>query len=868
MLEFLRFSGKESIVIDPLIKEVKNSFTYEFWVKPLTEHKNSIQTFIKNSGMTGQNYVIGPVHGGTHSIAGAGISVGKNGVTVFEHTHNYLPATLVYDGEIHKWTHVAVVYKDKRPFLYINGKLVKSGLKSLKNEVYASGIIGGLQPYGYFNGLLGELRIWSYPRSQYEINKDMNKSITGEVQGLYGCWSISGNDFIEVGRSKTKSHDIKLVKEDIQISQAAKSVMKQTDVETIDVIVCVHNALADVMECLESLMVKKTIPFNLIIVDDGSDNATKSYLKHFANKYNVQLVRNRVAQGYTKAANKGLKLSRSNYSVLLNSDTIVTQHWLEKLIQCMESEKHVGIVGPVSNAATWQSVPKVTDGTGWATNPLDLTVEEQSRIVEKASTKSYPEVPLLNGFCLMIKRDVLNRIGYFDEVNFEHGYGEENDFCLRATSAGFKLKVSENCFIYHKKSKSYTEAKKSILKKRANNSLNKKFSLEEIKKATDALKLNEKLQLLRSNVLQGINKKIPENNNPLVLFVLPVKGGNGGVHSIIQETIGLQKININAKIAIKGKLKKEYLENYPEAKDYFLYFKDEEELIRISQHFDIVVATIFSSVSLVKNIIDKYPYIKSAYYIQDYEPWFFTTDHPSYLQAIESYELLPNIYAYAKTNWICNIVKKNHGLNVHKIQPSLDQSLFNSGFERVVDNKQVRISAMVRPKTPRRSPKETVEVLKEIKEMYGDKVEISTFGCTNDELKKLEDSDRSLFKNYGVLKRHQVATLLKGTDIFIDLSSYQAFGRTGLEAMAVGCCVILPVIGGTDEYAVHNENSYLVNVQHREKVIEYICRLIDDHEIRQYFSQKAIRSARRYSIEEAAISAANFFLEIVRSESH
>ncbi|WP_209125686.1 glycosyltransferase [Alkalihalobacillus sp. BA299] len=869
---FIRFSGKETVVGEPLIKGIKNSFTYEFWVKPLVEHKNSIQTFLRTPGLRGQNYVIGPGHGGLNHVAGAGVSVGTNGVTVFEHTNNYLPATLVYKREIHDWTHVAVVYKNKVPFLFINGKLVKRGLKSIKSEVYASGVFGGLEPYGYFNGYLGEIRIWDHPRKQSQIRKNMYKNLTGSERGLYGCWNLKEDDFniwtrnsYNIGlkkvqeKEKVEVEENPIIKNIIDISTPR---IKKINNKDIDVIVCVHNALNDVKECLESLIAKETVPFNLIVIDDGSDQQTEKFLKSFANKYSVQLIRNKHAVGYTKAANQGLKLSKANYCVLLNSDTIVTLRWLEKLIQCIETESKVGIIGPVSNAASWQSVPEVIENNDWATNLLNLTVEEQSRVVEKASLKSYPEVSFLNGFCLMIKREVINTIGYFDQDTFAKGYGEENDYCLRAVGAGFKLKVSDDCFIYHKKSKSYTINKRKILKTYANQLLMKKYSIDEIRMGTQALKSNEHLSLLRSNMKKELNK-IPKNHDPSILFILPVKSGGGGVHSVIQETIGLQGLNINAKVATKEKLKKDYYDNYPEATKYLMFYSDENELLRISQHFDIVVATIFSSVKILKKIIDKIPHIKPAYYIQDYEPWFFKENQLNHIEAQKSYELIPNIHAFAKTDWICDMVKKNHGLEVHKIKPSLDQSLFNPHYKKSKSN-QIRITAMIRPKTPRRSPKETMQVLKEIKEKYGNKVKISVFGCSNYELKSLGIGTNFIFNNYGILKRHQVASLFKETDIFIDLSTYQAFGRTGLEAMSVGCCVILPDIGGINEYAVHNENSFLVNIQQKDQVIKYLSLLIEDPSIQTKFSRNAIKTASSYSIEAAAKSEAEFFLGIVQ----
>lgn len=91
------------------------------------------------------------------------------------------------------WTHIAIVYREKTPYLYINGEFIKQGLKSNKNTVYASGFFGGYEPYGYYVGFLKEIRIWSYERSKKEINENLNNTFIGNENGLFGYWTFKGN---------------------------------------------------------------------------------------------------------------------------------------------------------------------------------------------------------------------------------------------------------------------------------------------------------------------------------------------------------------------------------------------------------------------------------------------------------------------------------------------------------------------------------------------------------------------------------------------------------------------------------------------------------------------------------------------------
>ena len=136
----------------------------------------------------------------------------------------------------------------------------------------------------------------------------------------------------------------------------------------IDVVVCVHNALEYVQRCLESVLSRSTVKFRVVIVNDGSDQPTTDWLRGLSSRVDrVDLVETHGPIGYTRAANLGLRATQTDRVVLLNSDTIVPRLWLEGLLECMASDDKIGIVGPLSNAATWQSVPERVDKSGgWA----------------------------------------------------------------------------------------------------------------------------------------------------------------------------------------------------------------------------------------------------------------------------------------------------------------------------------------------------------------------------------------------------------------------------------------------------------------------------------------------------------------------
>jgi GT2 family glycosyltransferase len=144
------------------------------------------------------------------------------------------------------------------------------------------------------------------------------------------------------------------------------------------------------------------------------------------------------------------------------------------MLDCALSDPKIALVGPVSNAATWQSVPDVRDSRGgWKVNtlPAGMTPADMAELVHRHSARERPEVPLLNGFCTLMKTAVLEEIGYLDEKSFPTGYGEESDLCVRVARAGYKLVIADDVYVYHSKSASFGSERRRELSKAGNASL-------------------------------------------------------------------------------------------------------------------------------------------------------------------------------------------------------------------------------------------------------------------------------------------------------------------------------------------------------------------------------------------------------------
>lgn len=283
-----------------------------------------------------------------------------------------------------------------------------------------------------------------------------------------------------------------LFQDQIPKPKQQKPVNPEKDHGPVDIIVCVHNALADVKNCLQSVIKNTNYNYRILLVNDGSDQPTTDFLRRFSKQHqHCNLLENKEPLRYTYAANQGMRHSVAPVVVMLNSDTEVPANWLKRLMETLFSSPNIGMAGPLSNAASWQSIPNIFDDSGdWAVNyiPDRFTLETYADLVYRISEKDFPKVDFLNGFCLAIKRDVITAIGYFDEVTFPQGYGEENDYCLRAREAGFELAIADHAFVYHAKSRSYQHEQRRQLSLDSSIGLIKKHGAPRVKQGLESIR--------------------------------------------------------------------------------------------------------------------------------------------------------------------------------------------------------------------------------------------------------------------------------------------------------------------------------------------------------------------------------------------
>ncbi len=299
----------------------------------------------------------------------------------------------------------------------------------------------------------------------------------------------------------------------------------------IDVIIPVYRGLAPTRRCLESVLESHVdVPHEVIVIDDASPEPDISaWLKQLSEAGRITLVTHASNAGFVASANEGMGMHPDRDVVLLNSDTEVADGWLDGLAACAARESGVGTVTPFSNNATICSYPHYPDG---GPMPNDCTVEQMARLLSDVNAGLSVEIPTGVGFCLFIRRACLNDIGAFDEAAFGKGYGEEVDFCLRASRGGWRHYLAADVFVFHEGSVSFTPEAASERKREAQKIVDERFPGFREPLATFFQRDPARLARRQAGLA-----RLRASHRPKLLFL--THGWGGGVARHIDDIIGI-----------------------------------------------------------------------------------------------------------------------------------------------------------------------------------------------------------------------------------------------------------------------------------------------------------------------------------------
>lgn len=229
-----------------------------------------------------------------------------------------------------------------------------------------------------------------------------------------------------------------------------------------EILIPVFEAWEDTVACVESVIRHTGKEHTIRIGDDNSTDPRFDPWYAHLRRHGISVRKNKRNMGYLHNINAMLEESQKDV-VLLNSDTMVTAGWIEKMDRCRSSSPAIGIVCPLSNNATLLSVPRVNTCN---TNHPRFEASAIAQWLESRSPR-YPRLPTAVGFCMLVTRKTIEALGFFDPV-FQVGYAEECDYSMRAWRSGIEIACCDNAYVFHRGARSFGDAPRLQAKKRIN----------------------------------------------------------------------------------------------------------------------------------------------------------------------------------------------------------------------------------------------------------------------------------------------------------------------------------------------------------------------------------------------------------------
>ncbi len=215
------------------------------------------------------------------------------------------------------------------------------------------------------------------------------------------------------------------------------------------IVIPVFNAAEALAQCIAATAgtVPREVP--VFVIDDASPDAdVQIVLGRCPPEWTrIRHDRNR---GFPATANHGIELAAGADVLLLNSDTVPAGRWLERLCAALRASPGTASVTPFTNNGEIASLPDFCRAA-----PVPDEPERWAKACLEAGPPRYPRIPTAVGFCMLLSRACLDRIGGFDVEAFGRGYGEENDWCMRARAVGWHHVLCDDAFVAHRGSASF-----------------------------------------------------------------------------------------------------------------------------------------------------------------------------------------------------------------------------------------------------------------------------------------------------------------------------------------------------------------------------------------------------------------------------
>lgn len=598
-----------------------------------------------------------------------------------------------------------------------------------------------------------------------------------------------------------------------------------------DVIIPVYKSPEWVKLCVYSLFKNTKADYleNVYLINDCLDDYTINCLKNLEEKYSkIKIIQNEENLGFVKTCNKGLKMSKADYVLLLNTDCIITKNTISKLMNHCEANKNIGLICPISSNAANLSL-EMFEG---------FSFMDMNDLLERKFKGKLFDACTVVGNCLMISKQCIDKVGYLDEI-YGTGYGEETDYQFKAMECGFEAKVAIDTYVFHKSEASFGTSKEKQEKQQKNAKIFFDRWGEKYNALMEKYRENDPIEY----IFENITEKDKKNNFKFLIYLIGFSQTAGGIH---MATDMINYLSIN---------------NYP-CNIVYSYFNSLEysEIMlfkpimidNLEKHkFDCLVSTFNTTTYFMKSYSNKFN-VPLVYFAQGYEGYFY--NGREYGIAELSYKIADQVLTIS--NFLKDRYKKAFNVDSIAIPNGINYDLLH----RKNKNKKAKtVTFMLRNDTL----KGDFLLLDVIRGLINN--------CENININIMYNGENIYFPKFdkksvvvnlyaGPFQRTKIGEILQTSDIFVDASLTEGFGLMALEAMAAGNVCVVSDSGGVREYLSDGNNGFIIsNVLEIDEYISKIKSLLDDETLYSKIKEKASETAKKYDYDNVCIEYMNFF---------
>lgn len=574
----------------------------------------------------------------------------------------------------------------------------------------------------------------------------------------------------------------------------------------VDIIIPVYGGLYILKESIKALEKRTNWPHRITIIDDCSpDEKTRDYLRGLQTRWaeekkTHQVLFNKKNKGFSATVNIGIRATNGFYIILFNSDVLVTDNWLTKMVIALESDPKNQIVNPCTNNTAMIDVP-MQPGTCY----IDM-----NRALEKVSSRRYPEI-MPTGFCFMIRRSLTRHIGLLDE-GFEN-YGEETDYWMRAVSyvkngeyLRWRAILADDTYLFHERGSSFSSlGHSSHMTKRVDGAERFKGRWPGWKNWQRSFDIKKAMAPLRSTLPLAsiINPKSRYN----IAFVTYSTAYCGGMKFIADIVNHLQENNVNAKVVlIKRDATKPVIDTLGELRCAPIVFNDPEDIIknfkaRVFERGVVIAAT--NELAVIVKEICKENSLTSVLFAQSHDP--LISPDPEIKKHMEgAYKAVDHIISNAQ--WLDEDIYKTYRVKtLGYIRPGFDSDIFFQRDRELGDDRPTVLFSLLKS-YPFKGYDRGVEVIVHLANLIrANNEHFRLMAIGTNQVHDCPD----LICLGGVAPNYLAKLLSTEVDIFVDPSHIHTYGLPAIEAMACGVVPVMWNNYGVNEYATNTHDSLI-----------------------------------------------------------